>query len=114
MIIGVSEVSEVSYMSGKHTQWLDYLPCPALIVCASSRFCAVGLVDGSVIVYSHTGRRYVIALQPSRGANRIARQDNAEPEFRRTVFIHRRAQSHTAHPYIDWATTFLVRTVYST
>jgi len=52
----------VSYMSGKHTQWLDYLPCPALIVCASSRFCAVGLVDGSVIVYSHTGRRIMPSL----------------------------------------------------
>ncbi|KAJ7931173.1 histone transcription regulator 1 [Mycena leptocephala] len=58
---GDEDVPEVSYMSGKHTQWLDYLPCPALVVCASSRFCAVGLRDGSVIIYSHTGRR----LMPS-------------------------------------------------
>ncbi|KAJ7885157.1 histone transcription regulator 1 [Mycena olivaceomarginata] len=56
------EVPEVSYMSGKHTQWLDYLPSPALVVCASSRFCAVGLRDGSVIVYSHTGRRLIPSL----------------------------------------------------
>ncbi|KAJ6572019.1 histone transcription regulator 1 [Mycena capillaripes] len=56
------EVPEVSYMSGKHTQWLDYLPCPALVVCASSRFCAVGLRDGSVIIYSHTGRRLMPTL----------------------------------------------------
>ncbi|KAJ7154721.1 histone transcription regulator 1 [Mycena filopes] len=55
-------VPEVSYMSGKHTQWLDYLPSPALVVCASSRFCAVGLRDGSVIVYSHTGRRLMPTL----------------------------------------------------
>ncbi|KAJ6466627.1 histone transcription regulator 1 [Mycena vulgaris] len=56
------DAPEVSYMSGKHTQWLDYLPSPALVVCASSRFCAVGLVDGSVIVYSHTGRRIMPSL----------------------------------------------------
>ncbi|KAJ7636980.1 histone transcription regulator 1 [Roridomyces roridus] len=48
---------EISLVSGKHTQWLDYLPSPALVVCASSRFCAVALTDGSVIVYSHNGRR---------------------------------------------------------
>ncbi|KAJ6596673.1 WD40-repeat-containing domain protein [Mycena sp. CBHHK59/15] len=53
---------EVSYMSGKHTQWLDYLPSPALAVCASSRFCAVGMLDGSVIVYSHTGRRIMPSM----------------------------------------------------
>ncbi|KAK7059665.1 protein HIR [Favolaschia claudopus] len=56
------DAPEVSYMSGKHTQWLDYLPCPALAVCASSRFCAVGMRDGSVIVYSHTGRRLMPSL----------------------------------------------------
>ncbi|KAJ7723388.1 histone transcription regulator 1 [Mycena metata] len=59
---GDEDVPEVSYMSGKHTQWLDYLPSPALVVCASSRFCAVGLRDGSVIVYSHTGRRLMPSL----------------------------------------------------
>ncbi|KAJ7253679.1 TUP1-like enhancer of split-domain-containing protein [Mycena haematopus] len=59
---GHEDVPEVSYMSGKHTQWLDYLPSPALVVCASSRFCAVGLRDGSVIVYSHTGRRLMPTL----------------------------------------------------
>ncbi|KAJ7512540.1 histone transcription regulator 1 [Mycena galericulata] len=55
-------VPEVSYINGKHTQWLDYLPSPALVVCASSRFCAVGMLDGSVIVYSHTGRRLMPSL----------------------------------------------------
>ncbi|KAJ7138434.1 histone transcription regulator 1 [Mycena crocata] len=56
---------EVSYMTGnnaKHTQWLDYLPSPALAVCGSSRFCAVGMLDGSVNVYSHTGRRIMPTL----------------------------------------------------
>ncbi|KAF8217778.1 histone transcription regulator 1 [Mycena galopus ATCC 62051] len=59
---GHEDAPEVSYMSGKHTQWLDYLPAPALVVCASSRFCVVGLHDGSVIVYSHTGRRLMPCL----------------------------------------------------
>jgi protein HIRA/HIR1 len=46
-------------VSGKQTQWLDYLPVPALAIKATSFFCAVAMLDGSVVVYSHTGRRYV-------------------------------------------------------
>ncbi|CAK5284490.1 unnamed protein product [Mycena citricolor] len=53
---------EVVMMSGRHPQWLDYLPSPALAVSASSRFCAVALRDGSVIVYSHAGRRLMPTL----------------------------------------------------
>ncbi|KAJ7669282.1 histone transcription regulator 1 [Mycena polygramma] len=59
---GDEDIPEVSFVSGKHTQWLDYLPSPALVVCASSRFCAVGMRDGSVNVYSHTGRRLMPSL----------------------------------------------------
>ncbi|KAF7291869.1 Protein HIR [Mycena indigotica] len=55
------DAPEVSLMSGKHTQWLDYLPSPALAVCAASRFCAVALIDGQVLVYTLNGRR----LMPS-------------------------------------------------
>ncbi|KAF7323733.1 Protein HIR [Mycena kentingensis (nom. inval.)] len=56
------EVPEVSLMSGRHTQWLDYLPSPALAVSASSKFCAVALNDGSVLVYTLNGRRMMPCL----------------------------------------------------
>ena len=49
--------SEVTFFQGKNSQWLDYLQSPALLVAGSSRFCAVGMDDGSVNVYTHTGRR---------------------------------------------------------
>lgn len=46
-------------MTGKQTQWLDYLPSPVLAVRATCHFCAAAMQDGSLNVYSHTGRRYV-------------------------------------------------------
>ncbi|PPQ69736.1 hypothetical protein CVT25_010445 [Psilocybe cyanescens] len=49
--------TEVAFVSGKQTEWLDYLPSPALVVNATSSYCAVGMEDGSIHVYSHTGRR---------------------------------------------------------
>ncbi|KDR68421.1 hypothetical protein GALMADRAFT_129535 [Galerina marginata CBS 339.88] len=49
--------TEVAFISGKQTEWLDYLPSPVLTIKATSSFCAVGTEDGSVEVYSHTGRR---------------------------------------------------------
>lgn len=52
--------TEVLLASGKQTQWLDYLPSPALALTATSTFCAVAMQDGSVNVYSPTGRRYVL------------------------------------------------------
>lgn len=54
--------TEVLFASGKQTQWLDYLPSPAVCLTASPSFCAVAMQDGSVSAYSHTGRRYVYAL----------------------------------------------------
>ena len=51
--------NELSFMSGKQTQWLDFLPSPALALKATSFLCAVAMQDGSVNVYSHTGRRHV-------------------------------------------------------
>lgn len=56
--------TEVSFVSGKQTQWLDYLPSPVVGLTASVSFCAVAMQDGSVSIYSHTGRRYVYALIP--------------------------------------------------
>ncbi len=56
-----AEPNEVLYVSGKQTQWLDYLPSPILAVTATPTFCAVAMQDGTLTVYSHTGRRYVAA-----------------------------------------------------
>ena len=55
MIVGPSEVT---FFQGKTSQWMDYIQSPALAVAGSSRFCAVGMEDATVNVYSHTGRRY--------------------------------------------------------
>ena len=51
--------TDLALVSGKQTQWLDYLSSPALTLKATNSFCAVGMQDGSVNVYSHTGRKYV-------------------------------------------------------
>ncbi|KAG6828889.1 hypothetical protein H0H87_000477 [Tephrocybe sp. NHM501043] len=54
--------TEVMFVSGKQTQWLDYLPFPVLSIKATPSFCAVATMDGSVTVYSHTGRRCMPTL----------------------------------------------------
>jgi protein HIRA/HIR1 len=51
--------TEIAFIIGKQTEWLDYLPSPAIAVKATSSFCAAAMQDGTVNVYSHTGRRYV-------------------------------------------------------
>ncbi|KAI0360414.1 WD40 repeat-like protein [Trametes cingulata] len=56
------EPNEVIFVSGKQTQWLDYLPSPIVALAATSTFCAAAMQDGSVNVYSHTGRRLMPAL----------------------------------------------------
>jgi protein HIRA/HIR1 len=56
----LSGPTEVMFVSGKQTQWLDYLPSPVLLVKATLHFCAVAMQDGCVNVYSHTGRRHVL------------------------------------------------------
>lgn len=50
------------YVSGKQTQWLDYLPSPVVALAATSHFCVAAMQDGSVNVYSPTGRRYVASF----------------------------------------------------
>ncbi|TBU58340.1 WD40 repeat-like protein [Dichomitus squalens] len=56
------EPNEVLYVSGKQTQWLDYLPSPILALTATATFCAVAMQDGTLTVYSHTGRRLMPPL----------------------------------------------------
>lgn len=57
--MSLAGTTDLAFISGKQTQWLDYLPSPALTLKATHSFCAVGMQDGSVNVYSHTGRKYV-------------------------------------------------------
>lgn len=54
--------TEVLFASSKQTQWLDYLPTPVVGLTATPSFCAAAMYDGSVNVYSHTGRRYVCII----------------------------------------------------
>ncbi|KAF8956290.1 histone transcription regulator 1 [Flammula alnicola] len=54
--------TEVAFISGKQTEWLDYLPSPVLALKATSSYCAVGMEDGSVNVYSPNGRRLMPTL----------------------------------------------------
>ena len=58
------ELSEVtSFISrDKTTQWLDYLPSPALSFCAPTRFAAVAVEGGSIDTYSLTGRKLMPTL----------------------------------------------------
>ncbi|TFK49367.1 WD40 repeat-like protein [Heliocybe sulcata] len=53
---------EVSFVSRKQVQWLDYLPSPVLALAATSMFCACVSEDGSVNVYSPQGRRLMPTL----------------------------------------------------
>ncbi|KAL4246407.1 Protein HIR [Abortiporus biennis] len=52
---------EIIFVSGKQTQWLDYLPSPILALTTTNKFSAVAMQDGTINVYSPTGRR----LMPS-------------------------------------------------
>ncbi|KAI0064884.1 WD40 repeat-like protein [Artomyces pyxidatus] len=56
------DLTEVTFVSGKQTQWLDYLPSPVVTLAATGVFCAVGMVDGSLNIYSPTGRRMMPTL----------------------------------------------------
>jgi len=49
----------VAFIIGRQTEWLDYLPSPVLALKATASYCAVGMQDGSINIYSHNGRRYV-------------------------------------------------------
>ena len=59
LTLSLSEPSEITFFSSKEktVQWLDYLPMPVLAIRASNKFCAAAMEDGSINVYSLTGRR---------------------------------------------------------
>ncbi|KAI9513373.1 histone transcription regulator 1 [Russula earlei] len=56
------DLTEISYVSGKTVCWLDYLPSPCVVLAATSSFCAAGMLDGTLNVYSPTGRRLMPTL----------------------------------------------------
>ena len=70
-------------MSGKQTQWLDYVPSPILALTITSTFCAAALQDGSLNIYSHNGRRLVMErCWICRVADTGFEKDNASIEHR--------------------------------
>ncbi|KAL7412023.1 WD40-repeat-containing domain protein [Mrakia frigida] len=48
---------EISHHSGATTEWLDYLPSPVIALVITSLYSAFGCEDGSLSVYSPTGRK---------------------------------------------------------
>ncbi|KAI0084762.1 WD40 repeat-like protein [Irpex rosettiformis] len=69
--------SEVVYLSGKQTQWLDYMPSPVVALTATNTFCAAGLQDGSIYVYSLTGRKMMPAMSLGDSCSQISGAKNA-------------------------------------
>jgi protein HIRA/HIR1 len=48
---------EITYYSGRQTQWLDYVSAPIVAVAVTAVFGAAAMQDGTLNVYSLTGRR---------------------------------------------------------
>lgn len=49
--------NRVAYVERGEDQWLDFVPCAVIGACVTDRFGAVGLEDGSVMIYSPAGRQ---------------------------------------------------------
>lgn len=56
-ILSLTGPSEVVFVVGKQTQWLNYTPSPVVALKATKFFCAAAMQDGTVNVYTKTGRR---------------------------------------------------------
>ncbi|KAJ3747975.1 histone transcription regulator 1 [Lentinula detonsa] len=54
--------TSVHFFKGKQTLWLDYLSSPVIAVHATSQFCVAAMMDGSLNVYSPSGRRMMPTL----------------------------------------------------
>lgn len=67
--IEVDHTTEVSFSVAKQVQWVDYLPSPVIAIKATPGFCAVASEDGTLNVYSHTGRRIFSPLALGSPAN---------------------------------------------
>lgn len=94
MILPLTGLTEVLFANGKQTQWLDYLPSPVVALVATTAFCAVAMQDGSVNVYSHTGRRYVSVRESCLVfVVTTAFQINADANHRLALFLPLRLQT---------------------
>ncbi|KAJ3893605.1 histone transcription regulator 1 [Lentinula edodes] len=54
--------TSVHFFKGKQTLWLDYLSSPVIAVHATPHFCVAAMSDGSLNVYSPSGRRLMPTL----------------------------------------------------
>lgn len=54
--------SEVLYISEDHTEWLDYVPSRVVALKATKYFCAAAMQDGTLNIYTRTGRRLLPTL----------------------------------------------------
>ena len=109
--VEVDGTTEIAFVAGKQTEWLDYLPSPAIAVKATSAFCAVAMQDASVNVYSHTGRKCdFLSSYRCRCANRIIFiQINAYIESVRSMCYHGRIQKLVAGYNDTWPALLMVR-----
>ena len=96
-------------MTGKQTQWLDYLPSPVLAVRATCHFCAAAMQDGSLNVYSHTGRRYVHSrLERLFKGSLHWYQDHANYQPWGSVLLHGCQQTLFVGHHFGWRIIFVV------
>ena len=100
---------EVIYVSGKQTQWLDYLSSPVVALAATAAFSAVALQDGSLNVYSATGRRYVYSLACPSCTNRWNLQNDADYEPRVLMLRLECEQAQSSGHHIQRTSIRLVR-----
>lgn len=94
--------TEVTFADGKQTLWLDYLPSPVLALTASTTFCAAATQDGSVNVYSHTGRRFVVRERGCVSIN-IVWQINGDSELWFTLRHDTRMQVSVDDTHSFWS-----------
>jgi hypothetical protein len=102
--------TEIAFVVGKQTEWLDFLPSPAIVVKATSSFCAVAMQDASVNVYSHCGRTLVLFLpRVVKFSDCVAfTQINADIKSKWSMFHHGRIRKCIANYHNTWSTVFMV------
>lgn len=94
-------------VSGKQTQWLDYLPARVLGMTATVFFSAVAMEDGSVNVYTSTGRKCV-SVSSSVVINTDFAQVNANVDAWISVLCYGLVKVLSYGGDILWTIVFLV------
>lgn len=104
----------MAFVSGRQTEWLDYLPSPVLALKATTSYCAVGMEDGTVNVYSQNGRRYSISIWFSKILRPNAfRKVDANSDARFAMRCHGGQQACITRNHYEWPGVFLVNTFFS-